>query len=278
MEGTDLAVMFGLASKWTSFVAVADEEIVQDLEAEAPKREIEDVMHIRRRGVVSLPMQVMARGRVGALLSGGSTVKGKGGSKPQSVAGESVGDIMNIRGGSAVGGSLMQARGHVEGAMPPGGSALGEMYGGNPVVDNERMGFGAPVRARMGMARNQFFDVEAEVDDEESRDLDAGVVTRLSKLQKFSGEFEMSKGLLKLLGLAEEKVDAVCERLGIKGDKERVTVFVTMLVVAYLEGKMGESVEEWELMADKARGCTGTMGAEEVMRMRGEAKALVDGS
>lgn len=121
---------------------------------------------------------------------------------------------------------------------------------------------------------------EDEDEENEGKVLALGgedMVSRLSQLQLFSGHFKFSKQLLKLLGVKWKSAEDAKTRLGITGDAKE-NAFATLLVVVYLRVKLGENEEEWELMADKARGClNGDAEEEELKKIEAEAEVLVKG-
>lgn len=102
---------------------------------------------------------------------------------------------------------------------------------------------------------------------------------QLSRLQLFSGDFKLSKQLLKLLGFSHNQIDVIKGKLSIaQTDEKKETAFATVLVLVYLDTKLKDSEEEWELMADKARAhLEGELQGEYLKEMRAEAQTLVDG-
>ncbi|KAK4197814.1 von Willebrand factor type A domain-containing protein [Triangularia verruculosa] len=77
-------------------------------------------------------------------------------------------------------------------------------------------------------------------------------------LQQFSGQWSGTENLLVLLGLDKQTVTSKVGSLGLldKGDD----VFATGLVLAYLEFYMAGRKDEWEMIADKARGWIAQQG------------------
>lgn len=73
----------------------------------------------------------------------------------------------------------------------------------------------------------------------------------LVSLQHFDGSWSWTEKLLDILGqsqLTEEKVE---ERYGVS--MPNTDMLATALVLAYLEAKLVEERDEWEMLADKAR-------------------------
>jgi hypothetical protein len=84
--------------------------------------------------------------------------------------------------------------------------------------------------------------------------------------QTFSGAFTFSEALLGSLSIAVKDFE---EKAATDGIEDR-DVFATAVVVAYLEEKMADEKDSWELVVDKAREwmeekCRGVEGVEKVM-------------
>lgn len=122
-------------------------------------------------------------------------------------------------------------------------------------------------------------DEENEEDEEEILLNNGDIVGQLSRLQLFSGYFKLSKQLLELLGYSEKQIDTVRSKLDKTWSSEGgETAFATVLVLTYLNTKLKDSEEEWELMADKARAhLEGELKEEEIKKMETEVQKLVDG-
>jgi hypothetical protein len=84
--------------------------------------------------------------------------------------------------------------------------------------------------------------------------------------QTFSGAFTFSEALLGSLSIALKDFE---EKAAANGIEDR-DVFATAVAVAYLEEKMADEKDSWELVVDKAREwmeekCQGVEGAEKVI-------------
>ena len=69
----------------------------------------------------------------------------------------------------------------------------------------------------------------------------------LIALQAFDGSWKWTERLFSVVGMEEQKVKAA-----LAGFDEAVAA--TMLVVAFLEGKMSDEEEVWEMVVEKAKG------------------------
>lgn len=231
-EGTRVGVLYGLASRWTSFVAVDEEGDVSAEEEREVVVEREVVME--RRRALGVPMRGSSR------RTKQTARKATGGMAPR-----------------------MRATGEV---LPSGGAAsVGGMRGA-------LMGMRAGSSAMAAAVDVVMADDDGEEEGEEEGADPVGV---FSRLQLFSGLWELSGRLLKALECDEGVVKGVVKGLGGEGDKEKEGVFATVLVLAYLRAKLQSREEEWEMMADKARASLGSVGEEELGRMEKEAEGLV---
>jgi hypothetical protein len=75
---------------------------------------------------------------------------------------------------------------------------------------------------------------------------------RLVDLQTFSGAWPWGDDLLVLLGLDKEFAAALAVAAQLPGAGE--AMLATALVLAFLEEKLKDKEEEWEMLAEKARG------------------------
>lgn len=256
LEGTALGVQFGLASKWTSFVAVADEEYI-GIPQEAD--------HAVRR-------KRSAEGDDGSgdIHSQDDLVMCDGQTPPQ----KSLRPCKAGGGGQTGGTSLVTAgrRTRMTARRSTGGKAPRMQF-----VNKAARRSAPTTRAVVMDSGSEDKDDEDNGGENTLDDLAGeGVISRLSRLQIFSGEFEMSERLAKALGIDMAAIKEAKKRLGIQeGDLAREKGFATVIVLEYLEEKLKDSEEEWELMADKARGCLEAL-SEGVEKMRLEAKGLVE--
>lgn len=288
-EGARLGVQFNLASKWTSFVAVSSsgEQSVENTPApprtaSAPQMYGSSAM-MMMRGSMAYRSAAPLPSASGALIHTASKSKKKRAHIPQShhsmelsPASVFVGQVS--RGGSTTSGLFGAA---------PGAST-------NTAGHQTNLSFFGQAQSTHSLpvtisALNQDEENEKEDYDEEEEEGEGGeegtspesgdAVVRLSRLQLFSGDFKLSRQLLKLLGFSQNQIDLVKEKLGIaQTDQKKETAFATMLVLAYLNKKLKDSEEEWELMADKARAhLKGILQEEEMKNMQTEALRLVDG-
>ncbi|KAL2024242.1 hypothetical protein VTK56DRAFT_9398 [Thermocarpiscus australiensis] len=79
----------------------------------------------------------------------------------------------------------------------------------------------------------------------------AGKLDSIVALQSFTGAWRWSDELLQLLELDKEQTTARATSLQLGGASD---VLATALVLAYLELKLADQRDEWEMLADKARG------------------------
>lgn len=288
-EGTRLGVQFNLASKWTSFVAVSSSGDQSAEDTTAPSRTV-PVTHALRGGhSVMRQLPYNSPLPAGRGIPTGQSYENLPSRKesilfagqPSPLVGWSPSGLSNQFGASP--------RGAPEAPASPDLP--------QPQVQAQvqaRMSFG---RARMSSGRAQALPVtqtarglnkskkksatlsqgKRENEDEEMESGD--VVVRLSRLQLFSGDFKLSKQLLELLGFSHNQIDVVKEKLSIaRTDEKKETAFATVLVLVYLDTKLKDSEEEWELMANKARAhLEGELQGEYTKEMQTEVQMLVDG-
>lgn len=351
-EGARLGVQFNLASKWTSFVAVAEDgdQSVEDT-APSPKASLEQQVTMLRGGSAVL-RGGGSRGRGGGnyggyavvrpmayrsspsppaqLPSAQSAVRGslghkkkvsQGIPKPSPFASVSTADSKDSSLFEALSGSVgpspfaaaSQSSSGVQSASlfggappstfgvssfgtgafgatpsPPSASSglFGELSGFGGSFQSSRKSNAPPIQQhqptlssnRSALSEGED-EAEAEAEEEEIFPENEDVIGLLSRLQQFSGYFNMSKQLLKLLGYSEKQINTVGTKLGIIWtDKEKKAALMTLLVLAHLDTKLKDSEEEWELMADKARAhLKEKLEAEEMEVMKVEVQKLVDG-
>ncbi|KAI9878849.1 MAG: hypothetical protein M1830_010321 [Pleopsidium flavum] len=98
-------------------------------------------------------------------------------------------------------------------------------------------------------------DAELEQVSEAATEMDS--LHRIISLQSFEGLWELTNALLRVLKLsrvdAEDKVPV----------KTRVNVWATVLAIYFLEQKMGDQKDSWELVVEKARVWLGSEGVDE---------------
>lgn len=285
-EGARLGVQFNLASKWTSFVAVSSsgEQSVGNITTLPIAAPVPPMLGARgglmmRRSMESAPLHSAGRAGAGAGAPVPRALKYKMNAYiPQSTESSSVSQVSSGGGyttSGMFGGAPRASRGSF--GLPPAASA-------NAAGDQKKMSFFGQARPThstpVTMSALNQGEEEGEEDEEEGAPPESGdAIVRLSRLQLFSGDFKLSRRLLELLGFSQNQIDLVKEKLGIaQTDQKKETAFATMLVLAYLDTKLKDSEEEWELMADKARAhLKGILQEEEMKNMQTEALRLVDG-
>ncbi|EGZ77036.1 hypothetical protein NEUTE2DRAFT_78055 [Neurospora tetrasperma FGSC 2509] len=122
--------------------------------------------------------------------------------------------------------------------------------------NSSRTAFGAPaVSRRIPEAHHFGFPVSNSSDSAQVKPETAATplepLEALVSLQHFDGSWSWTEKLLDILGqsqLTEEKVE---ERYGVS--MPNTDMLATALVLAYLEAKLVEERDEWEMLADKAR-------------------------
>ncbi|KAL0634634.1 hypothetical protein Q9L58_006427 [Maublancomyces gigas] len=166
---------------------------------------------------------------------------------------------------------------------PPEASSglFGTLSGFGGSFQSSRKSDAPPIKQHPAPSRSALSEGEDEAEEEEEEIFpeNGDVIGLLSRLQQFSGYFNMSKQLLKLLGYSEKQINTVGTKLGIIWtDREKKAALMTLLVLAHLDTKLKDSEEEWELMADKARAhLKEKLEAEEMEMMKVEVQKLVDG-
>lgn len=350
-EGARLGVQFNLASKWTSFVAVA-ENGDQSAEDTTPPRKLSSVDQIcmlRGGSAMARPLAFtspsphfapapssagskgwmgVGAGRGGIAGRGGGSMRARGvvvgvsqkmsNSSPfasvSTASSDSSGQFGAPSGSigpspfAAAQQSLTSNSSGVQyaakGGLPGGTSAFGvsefASFGASssseassglsrallgPSGESSSLFRAAPESfMRPSQSRSKSSEGEGEADEEEEEEEEIlpeneDVVGQLSRLQQFSGNFNMSKQLLKLLGYSVKQINTVTTKLSISWtNKEKKAALATLLVLAHLNTKLKDSEEEWELMADKARAhLKEKLEAEEMEKMEVEVQKLVDG-
>lgn len=293
-EGTRLGVQFNLASKWTSFVAVSssgEQSIgnITTLPIAAPVPPMlgggGGLMMMRGSMAYKSPSAPLQSVMVGALMPTALKSKNMSAYIPQSMESsqESSWGLFGAAPAASMtsglfGGAPRASRGSF--GLPPAASA-------NAAGDQKNLSFfgqarpihSTPVTISALNQGEEEDEDEGEYDEEGAPPESGDAIVRLSRLQLFSGDFKLSRRLLELLGFSQNQIDLVKEKLGIaQTDKKKETAFATMLVLTYLDTKLKDSEEEWELMADKARAhLKGILQEEEMKNMQTEALRLVDG-
>jgi hypothetical protein len=84
---------------------------------------------------------------------------------------------------------------------------------------------------------------------------DGDELDQLVALQSFEGAWRWEERLLKLVGLGAEEEGVVAKKAATDvGLGEASDVLATALVLVFLEGRLGERRDEWEMVAEKAMG------------------------
>lgn len=158
-------------------------------------------------------------------------------------------------------------------------------YNAPPIQQHPAPGQPQPTSATSSPATSKGEDeaekkAEEEEEEEEVEILpeNEDVIGHLSRLQQFSGYFNLTKQLLGLFKYSEKQINMVKAKLNISWTNKEKSALATLLVLAYLNTKLKDSEEEWELMADKASAhLKGELEAEEMEKMKIEVQKLVDG-
>ncbi|KAF2867071.1 hypothetical protein BDV95DRAFT_582412 [Massariosphaeria phaeospora] len=113
---------------------------------------------------------------------------------------------------------------------------------------------------------------QGTADPELDRDTDpATLLQRLIKRQSFAGSWTREDLPCSAMHVSRDAVKASAEKLAathpaIGGDKI-AAVLATAIVIMFLEKKMADEEETWELVVEKARGwLAGEVGDEEVLK------------
>lgn len=276
-EGTRLGVQFNLVSKWTSFVAVSSSGD-QSAEDTAPPKTVPEP-HVLRGSPFMRQSMAYCHTSILSAPPGASMTESRKSNSPSH--------------GRGLFGSSSQFT-----ATPDSASNTSrESSCGGLVASASLSLFEAQAHSSLSQARSPPVTLSAHVsikprekratlsqgkgeDEDEEVSLESGdVIVQLSRLQLFSGDFKLSKQLLKLLGFSHNQTDLVKEKLSIaQTDEKKGTAFATVLVLMYLDTKLKDREEEWELMADKARAhLEGELQGEDIKEMQKEAQTLVDG-
>lgn len=99
--------------------------------------------------------------------------------------------------------------------------------------------------------------MEATMEDEGSFGLAPDPSTNVEKmhalieLQNFDGSWELSSQLLKLIGVTEEELARI---FADKGIDERKALTATVVAIAFLEAKVTDEEDVWEMVVEKAKG------------------------
>jgi hypothetical protein len=259
-EGARIGIEFGLASKWTSFVAVAADdgkEVAQEQEdvssSDAKMEMIEGSRSMKKRkskaGNAYPAPSTTSRSFPSSFSASYSVPPSSGGLFGAYGGGVRSGEVRRSRG---VGMSYQMQMQAVQASPPPSSPAsLMMMAQGTPAQFHCLEPPQAP-----GFPPSQQ-DPPSE-----------GVVVALSKLQKFSGLFQLKPELLAALG---SPAQSIAEALSNTVD---AGLLATMIVIKILEKKFSDEEEEWELIVQKAMAAAAAQyGSQEVERVG----AAIDG-
>lgn len=91
-------------------------------------------------------------------------------------------------------------------------------------------------------------------DEEEEEEVDQGALLQfLIKAQTFEGSWMLGSLPYRAMGIDREAVNTTIRNLGKSSAAPNETVVATALVVIYLEKKMVDEMDTWELVVEKAR-------------------------
>ncbi|CUS07894.1 unnamed protein product [Tuber aestivum] len=281
-EGTRVGLEFGLASKWTSFVAVAEDESTREVHAS------EDVL---AKGEQTASFESASPSSMGpgfwAFAQSASVSPKSGAMQFMSPHGQQQAQALSI-GGGAEGRTTLS--GGLFGGRVMGAGTGGALFGAaprpstRPTVCYEKMNLFNPSAQdteRVQLAMKAPIPLPSSSDSDGSPYLAFGsspgyspssppppaqqfqqvgsqlnpkgpheLVSQIATLQQFSGMFKSADRIFAWLGL---------QNCGLEMAHADVDFVATVAVILALESRFPQLVEEWELMVSKAKEAVGRL-------------------